>query len=66
MQINSQPLHLPPSRLADQFMVRFERVGHRDALKEQAARAKRSLNKQILHLIEIGEAMDQQPQGAQA
>ena len=55
--------HLPPSRLADQFVVRFERPGHRDALREQAARAKRSLNKQILHLIERGEAAERQPQG---
>lgn len=40
----------------DKYILRFETAGHRARLKEQAARAKRSLNKQILLLIEAGEA----------
>lgn len=50
----------------DRYILRFERPGHRDHLKEMAAREKRSLNKQILLLIEAGEAAQQaqQLQGA--
>lgn len=42
---------------ADKYILRFEQPGHRDRLKEQAERAKRTLNKQILALIEAGEAV---------
>lgn len=61
METNDSP---PPSRTADQYVLRFEQPGHRDRLKVQAAQAKRSLNKQILLLIEAGERAQQQPQGA--
>ncbi len=37
------------------YILRFERAGHRDQIKQQAAQAKRSLNKQLLILIEAGE-----------
>lgn len=40
---------------APKVMVRFEREGHREEIKASAALAKRSLNKQILVLIEAGE-----------
>lgn len=40
----------------DRYILRFERDGHRDQLKIQAIREKRSLNKQILVMIEAGEA----------
>ena len=49
-----QPNH--PSDKADKYLLRFERPGHREQLKAMAAREKRSLNKQILLLIEAGEA----------
>lgn len=41
---------------AEKYILRFEQPGHRDRLKAQATREKRSLNKQILTLIEAGEA----------
>lgn len=44
-----------PSDKADKYVLRFEKPGHRERLKELAAREKRSLNKQILSLIEAGE-----------
>lgn len=44
-----------PSDKADKYVLRFEQPGHRERLKEMAAREKRSLNKQILSLIEAGE-----------
>ena len=47
---------LPPSELLEKFIIRFERAGHREELKRQAAAAKRSLNKEILFLIEAGQA----------
>ncbi len=41
---------------ADQkYILRFEEPGHRDRLKSQAAAAKRSLNRQLLLLLEAGE-----------
>lgn len=40
---------------ADRYILRFEQTGHRARLKEMAAREKRSLNKQLLMLIEKGE-----------
>lgn len=56
----------PPDRkTADQYVVRFEKAGHRDRLKVQAIQGKRSLNKQILLLIEEGEKAIQKPAGAQ-
>jgi len=51
----------PPE--GERYIVRFETPGHRERLKAIAAREKRSLNKQILLLIEAGEAATQ-PQGA--
>lgn len=45
-----------PSHTHEKYILRFETAGHRDRLKRQAASAKRSLNKQILLLIEAGEA----------
>lgn len=53
-------------KTADQYVLRFEKDGHRDRLKIQAIQGKRSLNKQILLLIEEGEkATQEQPKGAQ-
>lgn len=49
-------------RSDEKYILRFELPGHRDRLKAQAAQAKRSLNKQLLMLIEAGEAV-QQAQG---
>lgn len=43
-------------RTDEKYILRFEKPGHRAHLKLQAAAAKRSLNKQILILIEAGEA----------
>ncbi len=62
---NERPKY--PSELAEQFIVRFERPGHRGELKRQAAAAKRSLNKHLLHLIERGQASEAelQSKGAQ-
>lgn len=53
----------PPSQLADRYILRFETPGHRERIKEQAALAKRSLNKQILILIEAGEIALKKNQG---
>lgn len=39
----------------EKYILRFEEPGHRDRLKRQASDAKRSLNKQLLVLIEAGE-----------
>lgn len=44
-----------PSERAEKFIVRFDQPGHRERLKKLAVEAKRSLNKQILVLIEAGE-----------
>lgn len=44
-----------PSTLADKYVLRFERSGHRDELKALAKREKRSLNQQLLLLIEAGQ-----------
>lgn len=44
------------SKSPDRYILRFEQPGHRDRLKALAAREKRSLNKQILTLVEAGEA----------
>ena len=52
-------------KTADQYVVRFEKPGHRDRLKIQAIQGKRSLNKHILFLIEAGEKA-QQTQGVAA
>lgn len=52
------------SKRPDQYVLRFEKDGHRDSLKIQAIQAKRSLNKQILLLIEAGERA-MHTQGAQ-
>tara|TARA_R110002049_G_scaffold94635_8_gene232814 strand:+ start:1279 stop:1464 length:186 start_codon:yes stop_codon:yes gene_type:complete len=41
---------------ADKYILRFETPGHRARLKALAEREKRTLNKQILALIEAGEA----------
>jgi plasmid stability protein len=48
-----------PSQLADRFILRFHNDGQRRALKERAARNMRSLNAELLYLIEKGvEAVD--------
>lgn len=49
-----------PQQAKDRYILRFERPGHREQLKAMAAREKRSLNKQILLLIEAGEAVANQ------
>lgn len=41
--------------IGQKYILRFEEPGHRDRLKQQAADAKRSLNRQLLLLIEAGE-----------
>lgn len=46
----------------EKYILRFEQPGHRDRIKEQAAQAKRSLNKQLLVLIEAGEEALRIPQ----
>lgn len=50
----------PPSQLADRYIIRFEKPGHRDELKRQAIEAKRTLNKHLLMLIEKGQKEAQQ------
>lgn len=50
------------------YILRFEEAGHRDRLKGQAIAAKRSLNRQLLLLLEAGERalyphQIQQPRG---
>ena len=40
----------------EKYVLRFEQSGHRDRVKALAAMQKRSLNKQLLILIEGGEA----------
>lgn len=50
----------------EKYILRFEVPGHRDRIKEQAVRAKRSLNKQLLILIEAGEASQKNNQRATA
>lgn len=47
-----------PSQKADRYILRFERPGHREQLKQQAQAAKRTLNKHLLHLIEAAEAQE--------
>lgn len=43
-------------KTADQkYILRFEEPGHRERLKGQAVAAKRSLNRQLLLLLEAGE-----------
>jgi len=39
----------------EKYILRFEQAGHRERIKQQAAQAKRSLNAQLLVLIEAGE-----------
>lgn len=39
----------------DKYILRFDAPGHRERLKQQAATAKRSLNRHILLLLEVGE-----------
>lgn len=41
--------------IGQKYILRFEEPGHRDRLKQQATDAKRSLNRQLLLLIEAGE-----------
>lgn len=53
-----------PSEQAPKFMLRFDDPGHRERLKQQAVRAKRSLNKHILLLIEEGEKATGQEKAA--
>jgi hypothetical protein len=40
----------------DKYILRFEHAGHRDRIKHIAAAEKRSLNSQILTLIQAGES----------
>lgn len=43
-----------PSSSSDKFILRFPEPGTRQMLKARAALNRRSLNSEILHLIEIG------------
>lgn len=60
----------PTNLKADKYILRFDCPGHRDRLKEAAAKEKRTLNKHLLALIEAGERAiqrsDQHHQHAQA
>lgn len=50
---------------ADQYVLRFEKPGQRQRLKDQAKQHKRSLNNYLLLLIEAGEVVvEKQTQGA--
>jgi hypothetical protein len=40
-------------KVVDQFIVRFERPGHRDEIKSRAAANNRSMNAELLYLIEF-------------
>lgn len=42
------------SHPAEKYILRFERAGHRDEIKEAAARHGRSMNKHLLHMIALG------------
>lgn len=53
-----------PAKTQDQYVLRFDRPGHREAIKAEAKKNRRSLNKQLLILIEAGEKATQ-AQGAQ-
>lgn len=44
-----------PQEKADKYILRFEEPGHRARIKAQAVLGKRTINKQILLLIEAGE-----------
>lgn len=46
----------PVRQSGEKYILRFEQPGHRARLKALAEREKRTLNKQILTLIEAGEA----------
>jgi len=48
-------------QIGEKYILRFEKPGHRDRLKNLAAAEKRSLNKQILILLEAGEKAQFQP-----
>ena len=56
--------YVNPSDKADKYILRFSRPGHRDQIKIAAIQAKRTLNQQLLFLIEAGEKATQ-AQGAQ-
>lgn len=43
-----------PSQLADKFIIRFSEKGMRDKIRERAANNRRSMNSEILNLIEAG------------
>lgn len=43
-----------PSHAADRFILRFHNDGQRESLKQRANQNKRSLNAEILYLIECG------------
>ncbi|WP_343625395.1 hypothetical protein [Roseateles puraquae] len=42
-------------KTAEKYILRFEKPGHRAALKALAAQQRRSLNQQLLLLIEEGQ-----------
>lgn len=57
----------PRSKAVEQFVVRFNADGLRRELKVRAAMNERTLNSEILHLIKLGLAAEQQqPQGVAA
>ena len=62
--MQAEQAHKPQRSSSEQFVLRFDRIGHREAIKQEAAKNKRSLNKQLLILIEAGEKA-LQAQGAQ-
>lgn len=47
----------------DRYIIRFTSDGQRDQIKEMADRNHRSLNGQLLHLIEVGLKSEAQKQG---
>lgn len=54
-----------PSDRADKFVVRFSETGMRDAIKERAAVNRRSMNSEILWLLEVGMKNSQGADNAQ-
>lgn len=49
---------------ADKFIIRFDNEGMRDAIKARALINRRSMNSEILRLIEAGMAKENAPEAA--
>lgn len=56
----------PTNSSADKYILRFDCPGHRERLKAQAAKEKRTLNKHLLALIEAGERAAQAKESQEA